>query len=108
MLPDIGVPRGCTSIYYYLTMDYEVWNSGFDPWLRVSSSELIAQTTEALRFLGLAAMAGPLEEAQRRLSRGRSIARCQARSFAAQAEAEPQNVRFIRGHTHDFTTTGKD
>ncbi len=106
--PGLGVHRGCMSIYYYRTMDYEVWNSGFDHWLRGSSSELVVHTTEALRFLGLAAMAGTLEEAQQRFNCGRSIARCCARYLRAQAEAEPQIVRFIREHPDEFTTTGKD
>jgi len=99
------LPSGCASVYYYRTMDYDVWSGGFDQFLKSSSPQLVAATMESLRLLGLAVLADTVAEAQQRFNSGRSTARYYARYEKAQVGAQSHIIRFIRDHPDEFTTT---
>jgi hypothetical protein len=49
--PALGLPRACTSIYYYRMMDYDVGNGGFDQFLNGSGAEVaVLRRWSALRL----------------------------------------------------------
>ncbi|MFO1459335.1 MAG: DUF4375 domain-containing protein [Verrucomicrobiota bacterium] len=100
-----GIPGGCASIYYFRTMDYDVWNGGFDQFLDGADPDLTAHTVQALRFLGLAQMADTVVEAQQRFASGDSMSRCDARYAELQPAAEQHIIHFIRRRPDEFTTT---
>lgn len=101
----IGFPRGSTSIYYYRTMDYDVWNGGFDQFLDGSGANLATLTAESLRFLGLPQIADVVVQAQVCFAAAESTSDCDTRYAELHPTVEPHLIRFIREHSDEFTTT---
>ena len=103
--PALGLPRACTSIYYYRMMDYDVGNGGFDQFLNGSGAEVAVQTVESLRFLGLPQIADVVAEALERFAAGKSTSDCDTSYAKLHPAAEPHLIGFIRAHPDEFTTT---
>jgi hypothetical protein len=102
---DAGVPRGSASVYSFQTLDYDVWNGGFDRFLEGAGAEAAGRAAEALRFLGVPEVADIVEQARARFNAGKSTGRCEARYAKLQAAVEQQIITFIRKHPDEFTTT---
>jgi len=100
----IGLPRGCTSIYYYRMLDYDVWNGGFDQFFDGSDAELAAETMESLRFLELPQIADVVAEAQVRFAAARSTSECDTCYANLHPAVEPHLIRFVREHSDEFVT----
>ena len=105
LLPaDAGLPHGCCSIYYYRTMDYDVWNGGFEQFFDTNDQAVIARTVEAIRFLDLHQMAVVVEDARQQYSTDRPTSQCEDRYAGLHPTVEPHVVRFIRSNLNQFST----